>query len=227
MRMATSSRNGLLYLLLAIASMTVTCLAAAAADPAVESKTPLQNSVENVQSRESHSLKSDVSYTNYLKAPLAQAPTPVALSAPAAGVSFPSIAQPAVHPASQSIPVPALYSNPQETTMGYVYYYLPQVAEKYYPKRKDLMPYVKRYGYVASRAWQNMPSMRQMADRTFGITSSIGLVLLAPVMLSSTHAHFQRSILGFHSDPLSWRVGVWPETNGTRFVRCGGFKRSF
>ena len=186
MRMATLSRNGLLYLLLAIASMTVTCLAAAAADPAVESKTPLQNSVENVQSRESHSLKSDVSYTNYLKVPLAQAPTPVALSAPAAGVSFPSIAQPAVHPASQSIPVPALYSNPQETTMGYVYYYLPQVAEKYYPKLKDLMPYVKRYGYVASRAWQNMPSMRQMADRTFDITSAIGLVLLAPVMLISS-----------------------------------------
>lgn len=92
MRMATLSRNGLLYLLLAIASMTVTCLAAAAVDPAVESKTPLQNSVENVQIRESHSLKSDASYINYLKAPLAQAPTPVALSAPAAGVSFPSIA---------------------------------------------------------------------------------------------------------------------------------------
>ena len=190
--MARLSRNGFLYLLLA-ASMTVTCYAAAAADPAVDSKPALQNfaePAEKVKSRESHALKSDVSYTNYLKAPSVQPPTPVALSASAAGVSFPSVAQPvvqpAVHPASHSIPVPALYSDPQETTMGYVYYYLPQVAEKYYPKLKDLMPYVKHYGYAASRAWQNMPSMRQMADRTFDITSAIGLVLLAPVMLISS-----------------------------------------
>ena len=185
MQMARLSRNGLLYLLLA-ASMTVTCLAAAAADPAVDSKPALQNSAEKVKSRENHALKSDVSYTNYLKASTVQAPTPVALSAPPAAVSFPSVVQPVVQPISHSIPVPALYSNPQETTMGYVYYYLPQVAEKYYPKLKDLLPYVKRYGYVASRAWKNMPSMRQMADRTFDITSAIGLVLLAPVMLISS-----------------------------------------
>jgi hypothetical protein len=194
--MARLSRNGLLCLFLA-ASMAVTCYAAAAADPAVDSKPAMQNfaePAEKVKARDSHALKSDVSYTNYLKAPQIQPPTPVALSGSAAGVSFPSIAQPAaqpavqpaVHPASHSIPVPALYSNPQETTMGYVYYYLPQVAEKYYPKLKDLMPYVKHYGYAASRAWQNMPSMRQMADRTFDITSAIGLVLLAPVMLISS-----------------------------------------
>ncbi|KAI9555183.1 hypothetical protein GHT06_017698 [Daphnia sinensis] len=184
------SRN-LLCVLLA-ASMIAACSAAAAADPALDSKPALQNSAdhsEKIKSRESHALKSEASYANYLKSPAAPAapsPVPATLPPPVAGVSFPSRASPAVHPSSHPIPVPALYSNPHETTMGYVYYYLPQVAEKYYPKLKDLMPYVKNYGHSLSRFWKNMPSMRHMADRTFDITSAVGLVLLAPVMLISS-----------------------------------------
>ncbi|XP_057381217.1 uncharacterized protein LOC130703774 [Daphnia carinata] len=182
------SRNCLLCLLLA-ASMIAACSAAAAADPAIDSKPALLNSAdhsEKIKSRESHALKSEASYANYLKSPAAPSPVPATLPPPVAGVSFPSRASPAVHPSSHPIPVPALYSNPHETTMGYVYYYLPQVAEKYYPKLKDLMPYVKNYGHSLSRFWKNMPSMRQMADRTFDITSAVGLVLLAPVMLISS-----------------------------------------
>lgn len=180
-------RNGLLCLLLA-ASMIAACSAAAAADPAIDSKPALKNSAEPFEkkSRESHALKSEASYTNYLKSPAAPSPVPATLPPPVAGISFPSPVSSAVHPSSHPIPVPALYSNPQETTMGYVYYYLPQVAEKYYPKLKDLMPYVKNYGHSLSRFWQNIPSMRHMADRTFDVTSAVGLVLLAPVMLISS-----------------------------------------
>ncbi len=185
--MARLSGKSLLCLLLS-ASMIAACSAAAAADPAVDSKPASQNSaepVEKINNRESHALKSDVSYTNFLKPPTVPSPTPVSVSVPTPAV--PVISQPAIA-ASHSIPVPH-YSNPQDTTMGYVYYYLPQTistVEKYYPKIKDLMPYVKSYGKAAARvSSQFWPGMRQMADRTFDITSAVGLVLLAPVMLVS------------------------------------------
>lgn len=179
--MARLSGKSLLCLLWS-ASIIAACSAAAAADPAVDSKPASLNSAEPVEknnNRESHALKSDISYTNFLKPPTVPSPTPVSVPTPA----VPVISQPAI-PASHSIPVPH-YSNPQDTTMGYVYYYLPQTistVEKYYPKIKDLMPYVKSYGKAAARVW---PGMRQMADRTFDITSAVGLVLLAPVMLVS------------------------------------------
>lgn len=159
-----------LFCLLLVASMMAACSAAAAADPAIDSKPSAHNSakaVEKDENRESHSLKSDVSYANYLKPPIVPAPVPA-----------PALPQAA--PAAHSIPVP-VYSNPHETTMGYVYYYLPQTVEKYYPKFRDLMPFLKKK--IASRAW---PVMRQAADRTFDLTSAVGLVLLAPALLISS-----------------------------------------
>ena len=164
--MARLSIKSLFCLCLAT-SIIAACSAAAAADPAIDSKPALQNSAEPVEksnNRESHALKSDVSYANYLKSPAPSAP---------------------VNSQQPAIPVPH-YSNPHDTTMGYVYYYLPQTistVEKYYPKMKDLIPYVKSYGKAAARVW---PGMRQMADRTFDITSALGLVLVAPILLVSS-----------------------------------------
>lgn len=176
--MARLSGKRLLGLLL-VASMMAACSAAAAAEPAVDSKPAVINSAQSVEKgdiqRESHALKSDASYANYLKPPTVPAPVPAPVAPPTPAVH--SAPSPADHP----VPVP-LYSNPHETTMGYVYYYLPTV-EKYYPKLRDLMPYFKRYEKMASRAW---PAMRQMADRTFDVTSAVGLVLLAPALLISS-----------------------------------------
>jgi len=61
-------------------------------------------------------------------------------------------------------------------------YYLPTV-EKYYPKVKDLIPYLKslkHYQPLAARAW---PSIRRAADRTFDLGSVVALALLVPVMI--------------------------------------------
>ena len=169
-----------LFCLILTTSTMAKCSAVAIADPAIDSKPALKNAAEVIEkdssnNRESHAMKSDVSYSNYLKPPNVPAP-PKEL--PTVPPSLPAV------PASQPIPVP-VYSNPHETTMGYVYYYLPTV-EKYYPKLKDLMPYFKRYEKSAmqhvSRAW---PAMRQMADRTFDLTSAIGLVILAPALFVS------------------------------------------
>lgn len=181
--MSRFSGKYLICFALLATSMVAICSAAAAADPAINSKPTLLNSAEPVvekkksENRESHALKSDDSYANYLKTPTVANSLPASTQAVAASQPVPQPLVPSAHP----VPVP-VYSNPHETTMGYVYYYLPTV-EKYYPKLKDLMPYVKHYGKMASRAW---PSMRQAADRTFDITSAIGLVLLAPVMIISS-----------------------------------------
>lgn len=121
------------------------------------------------QHRESHAMKSDVSYSNYAAA-----------------------VEPNYHPSPIPHPIPAssYTSNPNDTTMGFVYYYLPTV-EKYYPKIKDLVPYIKslaHYEPLARRAWAALPKMpvRRATDRTFSVGSIITLGLLIPVLLVST-----------------------------------------
>ena len=97
------------YCLCLAASVIAVCSAAVAADPAVDSKPFLHNSIEPIEksnNRESHALKSDVSYANYLKSVLS--PTPASLPASSAPVNS---EQP------DSIPFPH-YSSPSDTTMG-------------------------------------------------------------------------------------------------------------
>jgi len=160
---------------LLMASM-IGCSSAAAA-AAVDGKPSQRNSAIAVEekpidkessTRESKDLKSDATYSNYaLYGP-----------APAATAAYHAQADQQVQP----YPVPSTsYSDPHETTMGFVYYYLPTV-EKYYPKFRDLLPFLKRYTPTFARAW---PMMRTAADRTFGITSAIGLLLLAPILVVS------------------------------------------
>lgn len=163
------------------ASMAVTCWAAAAADPAIHSKPSTINAAEPTElkegKRQNHALRSDISYLDYVKPPKALPKE--------ATVALPPIPVAPLPPANlhhqRPIPTP-IQSNPNETTMGFVYYYLPQ-TEKYYPKLKDLWPYFKSFEKIAARAW---PSVRKAADRTFDIGSALSLVILAPVLLVSS-----------------------------------------
>jgi len=202
-------RGKMLICLWLTAWLIAACSAAAVAEPAVSSKASSLNSAvqpvdaEDVgvskgseKQRESHALRSDTaSYASYITAPAsapvqAAAPLPAPAPTSAALPAVPAAASTSLYPAlqrqpttqnQQPLPVP-IYSNPQDTTMGYVYYYLPQ-AEKYYPKLKDLIPYIRSLSPFMARAW---PSMRQVADRTFDIGSALGLVVLAPALLISS-----------------------------------------
>jgi hypothetical protein len=204
-------RGKMLICLWLAASFIAACSAAAVAEPAVSSKASSLNSAvqpvdaEDVgvskgseKQRESHALRSDTaSYTSYITAPASvpvQAAAPLPAPAPTSAAALPAVsaaaASTSLYPAlqrqptsqnQQPLPVP-IYSNPQDTTMGYVYYYLPQ-AEKYYPKLKDLIPYIRSFSPFMARAW---PTMRQVADRTFDIGSALGLVVLAPALLISS-----------------------------------------
>jgi len=158
-----------------VASMAATCSAAASAAAAIDEKpnhknaaiVPEEKATKESNQREAKTLKADSSYNSYSQ----YAPAPAATAAYHAQA----------HP--QPYPVPSTsYSNPQETTMGFVYYYLPTV-EKYYPKAKDILPYIKRYEPLMSRAW---PVIRRAADRTFDLGSAIGLTLLVPTLIIST-----------------------------------------
>jgi len=148
---------------LLIVSMAVAALAEASAS-VDESQSSLNEVADQVQikgqNRQSHFLKSDTaSYADY----------------PAAPAFHPS-------PIPQPIPASAYVSDPQDTTMGFVYYYLPTV-EKYYPKIKDLIPYLKSLKHYEPLMAKTWPSIRRVADRTFDLGSVIGLALLVPVMI--------------------------------------------
>lgn len=173
------SAKWLLCALLAT-SMAASCWAAAAADPAIHSKPSKINSAEPAEvkegKRESHALRSDASYLDYVRPPKALPKE--------ATVALPPIPLAPLPPANlhhqRPIPTP-IHSNPNETTMGFVYYYLPQTDK--YQKLKDLWPYFRSFERMAARAW---PSVRKAADRTFDIGSALSLVVLAPVLLVSS-----------------------------------------
>jgi len=154
--------------LLIVASVVANSEAQALAS--VDDKSSTNQIVEAVdsqgQQRESHDMKSDDTYLNYAAAPGSV---------------------PDYYPSSlpQPILAPSFSSNPNDTTMGFVYYYLPTV-EKYYPKVRDLLPYLKslkEYEPMAKKAW---PIVRRAADRTFGIGSVLAVGLLVPIMIIST-----------------------------------------
>ena len=190
-------RRKMLIVLWLTASLAAIGSAAAVAEPAISSKSsPLNSAVQPVddvvskgteKQRESHALRSDTaSYASYITAPATvqvQAAAPLPAPAPTAS-ALPAVSAASLYSApqrQQPVPVP-VYSNPQDTTMGYVYYYLPQ-AQKYYPKLKDLVPYIRSFTPYMARAW---PTMRQVADRTFDIGSALGLVVLAHALLISS-----------------------------------------
>jgi len=154
--------------LLIVASVVVDSGAEALAS--VDEKSAINQLVEAIvskgQQRENHAMKSDDTYLNYAAAPGSV---------------------PDYYPSSlpQPILAPSFSSNPNDTTMGFVYYYLPTV-EKYYPKVRDLLPYLKslkEYEPMAKKAW---PIVRRAADRTFSIGSVLAVGLLVPVMIIST-----------------------------------------
>lgn len=137
-----------------LVSTLVACSWAAAA-AAVEDKAAAKNTVqEETKSdhRQSKAMKSDVS----------------------AAASYNSYA-PNGHP----VPTPVYNPNDQETTMGFVYYYLPTV-EKYYPKVRDFMPFFKRYEPMLARVSKSLPSAREITARVFDAASAVGLAVLVP-----------------------------------------------
>ena len=166
----------LLFCSLLTAWSVTACWAAAAIDPKVHSINVDSVRTDNKQ-RQGHALRSDTaSYSSYLTAPAPPVPAPLA-PAPSAPVPSSSLL-PSHHP------MPISYGgNPADTTMGYVYYYLPTV-EKYYPKLRDLVPYMRRsWGPIASRA---SSVLHQATDRTFDLGAAVSLVLLAPALLISS-----------------------------------------
>jgi len=137
--------------LLIVASVVANSEAQALAS--VDDKSSTNQIVEAVdsqgQQRESHDMKSDDTYLNYAAAPGSV---------------------PDYYPSSlpQPILAPSFSSNPNDTTMGFVYYYLPTV-EKYYPKFRDLLPYLKSlFGHdpMARKA-----IVRRAADRKLTVVS--------------------------------------------------------
>lgn len=158
----------LLGSILAVGWMVAACWAAAAIDSKTSPINIAAETAVNGKEREGHALRAGTD--SYLTAPAPALAPVLAASAPSP-------------PAGPPAPIPhPIHGNAAETTMGYVYYYLPTV-ERYYPKLKDLMPYFRSLRPIARRAW---PAMRQAADRTLDIGSAFGLVILAPALLISS-----------------------------------------
>lgn len=181
--MVKSVLECLLFVFLATSVIT-SCLATPVGDPALNSKLSSKNPVEPVKrlrSREGQALQSEVSYANYFPVPTHRYPTPAFMSS---GISYPPFDQPSTYGNFYPVPAPALYHNPHQVPVTPPFENLAHVAEKYYPTFNDLAPYLKSPGNIASRVWQKIPPVRQIADRTIkAISSVVGLTVIVPAII--------------------------------------------
>lgn len=182
LQMALLTRKCLLCLILAM-SLVSSCLATA--DAASDSKASSKNSVpplKRLRSRAGQAIQSEVSYANYYPLPAHQYPTPALVSP---GIAYPSFHQPSIYGNYYPAPAPPAYHNPHQAPVTTPpYEALASVAEKYYPTFNELIPYMQSPGNIASRVWQKIPPVRQIADRTLNaITSVIGITVIAPALI--------------------------------------------
>jgi hypothetical protein len=183
MNMLTKNVWFLFFLLLASPRAT-----SSAADPALNSKLVLHDSAESLEkSKIQQVLRLDDVHrisTSYKKTE----------NSPAIEFQLGAIRQPTL----PAILLPSTHRYQNQSLIRSLYYNLPQMAKKYSPKLKEWIPYVKRNENALSRAWQNVPVVRQMAasSRSLDIKAAIGFLLFIPLLICCSAFFFNVIALG-------------------------------